>query len=218
MKVKYDNKSILNVHDITNYDKDSLHGKRIIGIMSNKFYDVSYVYKYENDDGVNYLNLFFSKEKYEAFDYLYTNSKNNKSVDKNHIIHSKVPEYVKAIEEQSISVFFEGRFSFKTLGYYEYILPVDEIKITIDHDDVKQEVNTLNLLTYDKNCDYYTKSFALYINQYDQLDVLNMFQFDDNEEWYNVNLTDWNHIKNENIKYINFFSNIDFQFEGKSIL
>lgn len=216
MKVKYDNKSILNVYDLAKYDKDSLHGKRIIGIMANKFIDVSYVFKYQSNEETVYFTLFFSKEKYDALNYIYTSVKNNKPIDKNHEIHSKIPEFVKALEEDTIDAFFEDRFSFKTLNYYEYILPVDELKFTFDHADIEQNQNDLNMLTYNKSCDYYTSSFALYLDSQGKFDILKLFKYESNGEWYNTDIN-WKPIDNNDIKYINFLYNVEFMYNGEKV-
>ena len=205
MKTLYDNKCILKGYNLDNVDKKSLHKKQIVAIMDNDYVDVSYVYVFDEE---TIFTFPFDKVTFDSLCYLV---ENQEAFDENHPVYSELDMFKEAVKEKNLDSYINRKNNVKTLDFYKFILPVDEIHIVEDmYDTVQFSDNVLNVISYDNKCTFYTSSQVLCVKDNGELCIGSLMFYDNyHGEWTVMNLSQFTEISN--IKYINFLYNIKFE-------
>lgn len=156
IKTKFENKSNLIMTSSEDFDFTTIDGKLILFVQTNNFIDVGYVHYNKLHDTVSIMKI--SPRENQAYRYIFdkfNSTPNCKIEDLRNEEFSDCEKYVKALKGDDIDWQPYNWFLTIPIALKCFIL-VDDIKMVYDHKDVELPPNTLNLLTYDPQCSYYT--------------------------------------------------------------
>lgn len=156
IKTKFENKNSLIMTSAECFDFTTIDGKLILFVMHNNFIDVGYVHHNVLHNALSIMRL--DARENSAYRYIFDkfNSTPNCTMeDLRNDEFSDCKKYVKALEGDDID-WTPYNWSLSVPCMVKCFILVDDINIVYNHDDVELSPNTLNMVTFDKQCTYYT--------------------------------------------------------------
>lgn len=109
--------------------------------------------------------------------------------------------------------------SIKSLGYgFKYVAVLDEYNIVVDAEDEPFTEKTLNMLTFNKDIDYYSRGPVLVVQNNCKNHEIQTMQFYPEClacKTHFIELQAYDII--DEVQYINYYFNIDFYVDGKKL-
>lgn len=207
-KIVYNNKCRIDLMHVDEFLKEptKYEGKRVLAIQENDYITSGVVLNHANE--VVIFN--YTDHKFGSLMHL-LQSKSLNDVDPDLYDYE---EYKQTIEEKN-----SAYDSVKSLGYgFKYVAVLDEYNIVIDAEDKPFPEKTLNMLTFNKDIDYYSRGPVLVVQDNCKKHEIQTMQFYPKSrivKLHFIELQAYSII--ESVQYINYYFNIDFYVDGKKL-